>query len=263
MAEVMMSSQSAELTPEEIAELKAAEKMPIVFDDDCPEMTEDMLKQFRRMSAKPIKLYFIRHGETDWNIQKRLQGREDIPMNAAGRQQAAECAKYLSLYWREKGYPQPLIVTSPLSRAWDTAAAIAEELAIPAGKILRDGALVERDYGTQSGMTYQERDQYEKTHPDSSEIETREHTAQRVWESVRLHMEQCRQQGCEHLILVTHGGCIRSALRSLADEQIDWDKLLLNAGVTILEESQGRFRLLVHNQSAETLYLSLKNPPQS
>ena len=31
-----------------------------------------------------MKLYFIRHGETDWNIQKRLQGREDIPMNAAG-----------------------------------------------------------------------------------------------------------------------------------------------------------------------------------
>ncbi len=203
-----------------------------------------------------MKLYFIRHGETDWNIQKRLQGREDIPMNAAGREQAAQCAKYLSLYWREKGYSEPLMVTSPLSRAWDTAAAIAKSLAIPESKLIRDDALVERDYGSQSGMTYREREEYEKTHPDSPEIETREQTARRVWAAVSTYRERCRRQGREHLILVTHGGCIRSALRSLEDVEIDWDKLLLNTGVTILEEDGNRLRMPVHNWSAEALYLS-------
>ena len=104
-----------------------------------------------------MKLYVIRHGETDWNIQKRLQGREDIPMNAAGREQAAQCAKYLSLYWREKGYCKPLNVISPPPPAWDTAAAIAESRGIPTDRIVRDDGQVERDYRGKSGKTNKER----------------------------------------------------------------------------------------------------------
>ena len=56
MAKVMMNSLPPELTPEEIAELEAAEKMPIVFDDDCPEMTGEMLHQFHRMNTVTIGL---------------------------------------------------------------------------------------------------------------------------------------------------------------------------------------------------------------
>lgn len=56
MAKVMMNSQSAELTPEELAELKAAEKMPITFDEDCPEMTAKMLKQFHKMDRVTVRI---------------------------------------------------------------------------------------------------------------------------------------------------------------------------------------------------------------
>ena len=56
MVKVMMSSLPAELTPEEIEELKAAEEMPIVFDEDCPEMTSEMLKQFHRMDKVSISI---------------------------------------------------------------------------------------------------------------------------------------------------------------------------------------------------------------
>lgn len=56
MAKVMMNSLPAQLTPEELAELDAAEKLPITFDDDCPEMTSDMLKQFHRMDQVTIRL---------------------------------------------------------------------------------------------------------------------------------------------------------------------------------------------------------------
>lgn len=51
-----MNSLPAELTQEEMAELEAAEKMPIVFDDDCPEMTGDMLTQFHRMDKVTIRI---------------------------------------------------------------------------------------------------------------------------------------------------------------------------------------------------------------
>lgn len=54
MAKVMMNSLLPELTPEKIAELEAAEKMPIVFDDDCPEMTSEMLNKFHRMNTVTI-----------------------------------------------------------------------------------------------------------------------------------------------------------------------------------------------------------------
>lgn len=56
IAKVMMDSLPAQLTPEEIADLEAAEKMPITFDEDRPEMTSDMLKQFHRMDNVTIKI---------------------------------------------------------------------------------------------------------------------------------------------------------------------------------------------------------------
>lgn len=56
MAKVMMNSLPAKLTPEEMAELEAAEKMPITFDDDCPEMTNEMLSQFHKMDKVTISI---------------------------------------------------------------------------------------------------------------------------------------------------------------------------------------------------------------
>ena len=52
MAKVMMNSLPAGLTPEEVAEIESAEKIPVIFDDDCPEMTDEMLKQFHRPAIK-------------------------------------------------------------------------------------------------------------------------------------------------------------------------------------------------------------------
>lgn len=56
MAWVYMGNISPELTENELEEIAMAETMPIVFDKDCPKMTEDMLKQFRRMDKVGIKI---------------------------------------------------------------------------------------------------------------------------------------------------------------------------------------------------------------
>lgn len=56
MAKVTMNSLPAELTPEEMAELEAAEKMPITFDDDSPEMSAEMLRQFQRMDHVTVRI---------------------------------------------------------------------------------------------------------------------------------------------------------------------------------------------------------------
>lgn len=56
MAKVMMNNLPAGLTPEETTEIETAEKMPIFFDNDCPEMTDKMLKQFHRPDTVMVKI---------------------------------------------------------------------------------------------------------------------------------------------------------------------------------------------------------------
>src|SRR5436190_1789247 len=71
-----------------------------------------------RRQARPA-IYYIRHGLTDWNVAQRLQGRHDVPLNAAGCAQAACCAAILQdLFRREGRAPESFdYVSSPLVRA--------------------------------------------------------------------------------------------------------------------------------------------------
>jgi len=64
-------------------------------------------------------IYYIRHGETDWNVAGRLQGRRDIPLNARGRAQGSHCGEILHDLFARAGHdPAGLdYVSSPLARA--------------------------------------------------------------------------------------------------------------------------------------------------
>jgi probable phosphoglycerate mutase len=77
------------------------------------------------MSLPARAFWFLRHGETDWNAQGLSQGNIDVPLNATGIAQAQAAAKLL----RGRGIAG--IVSSPLSRARDTAVAVATELDVP------------------------------------------------------------------------------------------------------------------------------------
>ena len=86
--------------------------------------------------------YFIRHGQTDWNAERRIQGQMDIPLNEAGREQARSAIPYF------KDLGIDLIVSSPLSRAYETGEIIANDLAAPINK--HDG-LKERAFNSHEG----------------------------------------------------------------------------------------------------------------
>lgn len=101
--------------------------------------------------------YFVRHGETDWNKQKRFQGREDIPLNENGVRQARELGES---YFKDKKILA--IFTSPLKRAVMTGEEISKacsKSALNPEKIpvIVDNRLIERDFGDMSGLTQQER----------------------------------------------------------------------------------------------------------
>lgn len=86
----------------------------------------------------------VRHGQTDWNAQRRLQGSTDIPLNDVGRGQARDAVAVLS------GYQWDAVVSSPLSRAAETADLIAAGLGL--GTARRIAELTERSFGPAEGM---------------------------------------------------------------------------------------------------------------
>lgn len=86
----------------------------------------------------------IRHGQTDWNAQRRLQGSTDIPLNDVGRGQARDAVAVLS------GYEWDAIVSSPLSRAAETADLIAAGLGLSVAR--RVPELAERSFGPAEGL---------------------------------------------------------------------------------------------------------------
>lgn len=82
-------------------------------------------------------LYFIRHGETDWNVAGRLQGRTDTPLNATGRCQGIACGRILRGLIAGDGKPlsQYSLVASPLSRARETMELALGSLAAAGGEV--------------------------------------------------------------------------------------------------------------------------------
>jgi probable phosphoglycerate mutase len=86
----------------------------------------------------------IRHGQTDWNAQRRLQGATDIPLNDVGRGQARDAVDVLS------DYEWDAVVSSPLSRASETATVIADGLGLSV--IRHIPALAERSFGPAEGL---------------------------------------------------------------------------------------------------------------
>jgi broad specificity phosphatase PhoE len=87
--------------------------------------------------------YFLRHGQTAWNVEGRFQGHTDIPLNELGLAQARDAATVLA------GYPVDLIVTSPLIRARRTAEIVAKHLD---KALLVDDELKERHFGGFEGL---------------------------------------------------------------------------------------------------------------
>jgi broad specificity phosphatase PhoE len=103
-------------------------------------------------------LYYVRHGETDSNMQGRLQGRRDTSLNARGRQQAAECGVLLrNLFARDHRQAQDFkYVSSPLKRARETMEILRATLGLQVHDYEIDVRLIEIAYGEWEGLTLQE-----------------------------------------------------------------------------------------------------------
>jgi probable phosphoglycerate mutase len=99
-------------------------------------------------------IYFIRHGETDWNLEGRLQGQKDIPLNDLGRVQAEEAGRRLQeLSPRVEDLDY---VASPMLRTRETMERVREVLGLHPAYYRTDERLVELTFGSWEGMTWKE-----------------------------------------------------------------------------------------------------------
>ncbi len=158
---------------------------------------------------KPV--FLVRHGLTAWNMQMRLQGREDIPLNEEGHKQALHCASFLGQALTQNKLQLHRIYTSPLMRAYDTASYICENLCLESPTI--EEGLIERDYGSLSGLTPAKKKEFYPTPAEyPKDVESIPHAARRM---KRTLSQLCSKSEEEVIVAVTHGGIMNALFSSL------------------------------------------------
>lgn len=189
-------------------------------------------------------LYVVRHGETDWNLQRRIQGSTDIPLNETGRAQASATGALLARR------PWNAIYSSPLSRAMETGHLIAEQLGMPDPTPV--DALVERAYGAAEGLADPELSQL---FPDGSDVpgrESREHVVARVMPAL---LDLAERHSNEAIIVVSHGGVIRAILSEVDPE--GGHGRITNGSVHSFRHEDGSFVLIAFNDPIDEESLAL------
>ncbi len=167
-------------------------------------------------------IYYIRHGETSWNAEGRLQGTLDIPLNELGRKQAAHAGNILGELLVRDGRDKGTIpfVASPLGRARVTMDLVREVLGLPPGGYAVDDRLREIGYGTWEGSTLAE------MQAKDPEFYARRLTQKwtmsspdgESYASVQLRMRDWYDSLKADTVAVAHGGTCRALMVALGFE---------------------------------------------
>ena len=165
------------------------------------------------------RIIAIRHGETAWNVDTRIQGQLDIPLNETGRWQAQRLARALAA----RG-PVDAIYTSDLLRAWETAQAISTSTGAP---LVTHEGLRERGFGVFQGKTFVEIEarlpedalRWRKRDPHWAPEGGESLTAMRERVQETLNTLAARHPG-EQIVLVAHGGVMDLLYRAATGQEL-------------------------------------------
>jgi probable phosphoglycerate mutase len=200
------------------------------------------------MSPMPTtNIILIRHGETAWNAERRLQGHLDIALNPEGRRQAGAVAAALA------GEHFDAVICSDLQRALHTAQAVAAPHRLP---VRTDPALRERCFGGFEGLLYAEieqrfpeqfaawqaRDIDAAMPPGTRSAETFRQFYQR---SVAAIVGWAAAYPGKSIAIVAHGGVLECAYRAATDLPLETPRTfaVLNAGINRFTVEEGKLRL--------------------
>ena len=200
-----------------------------------------------------MKLYFIRHGETDWNIVKRLQGATDIPLNENGEAIAIETGQGM------KDIHFDMIFTSPLKRAYRTAELVRGDREIP---LYIDERLREICFGDYEGLISKSegysipdpdfkffflKPECYQTPPNAESLDSLLNRTGEFLEELKT-----REDLKDKTILIsTHGAAVRALLNNIEKCDIAhfWGKgVHKNCGVSYAELIDGEYQLIFENK---------------
>ncbi len=190
-------------------------------------------------------LYLIRHGETDWNRLKRVQGSIDTPLNHLGQLQANQ----LIHWFRDKQLDA--IYSSDLIRAYDTANSLAKHYNI---HVTTYPELRERNYGLIEGKHI---DQFSLTHSDEQkdwleleqyEIEALHAVKQRAFTKITEILQQFEDKS---IAIISHGGTINAFLSLITHGHIGTGKIKIdNTAVTEISYDEDNYRIITLNDTS-------------
>lgn len=199
-----------------------------------------------------MKIYFVRHGETDWNKERKIQGQVDIPLNEFGRHLARETAKGL------RDVPFDVCFTSPLGRARETAQIILQGRDVP---ILEDKRILEMNFGVLEGKCCSKEgwdvpDSFQMFFDDPVHYQAPE--GGEDFQAVRertgdfLNWLFAQEQYRDSTVLVTtHGAAMAGLLNNLKKKPLAeyWGVgVHKNCGVTEVDVTDGRIEIISENK---------------
>lgn len=152
---------------------------------------------------------FLRHGESEGNKARVLQGQENYPLSELGRRQIHSLADH----WQRRGVTFDEIISSPLLRALSSAEILSTSLSLP---LRLDPLWVERNHGEAQGLSYEEVERLRRSNPPPSPFEPLFESGESEWDLFRRAAEAV--QSLVHLpggtyLVVSHGGILSAAIR--------------------------------------------------
>lgn len=187
-----------------------------------------------------MKIYVTRHGQTDYNKKRMMQGRSDIPLNDVGINQARERRKELGNIQFDAVYSSPLI------RAVQTAEIIGN---VDRKDIIKDDRIIEADFGQYELMSYYGTGipmmaywSFPELFPAPKGVET----VREMCERTTSFLKELEQKDYDKVLVACHGGIIRPIRGYLEDKKngIIWRPRPKNCEIFVYESVGGKHRLI-------------------
>ncbi len=194
-----------------------------------------------------MKIYFVRHGETEWNKKRKLQGQSDIPLNEYGRELAQVTLK------GQEDIPFDIIFTSPLSRAKETAEILRGNRNI---SIVEDKRLIELGFGVGEGKSIAAIRRQPEIKLYNFLCKPEEYVPPRGGETFIDLYKRCQsfidevvipsEEKYETMLVVGHGALIRGMIGCVEDVPLKdfWRVNHKNCSTTIMECVNGQLKMI-------------------
>ena len=194
-------------------------------------------------TRRPTRICLVRHGETEWNAARRIQGQTDISLNATGQRQAAAAGRWL------KTAAIAALYGSDLQRAWVTAQAIGRALGLAPVAVPE---MRERRYGVFEGLTYAEAEQkfpagyaaFAGRNADYN-FENGESLQTMFGRVTGKLQEIAAAHPGQNVVIVLHGGVLDIINRFVRSNSLETprDFLIPNAGINWIATEDGQWHL--------------------